>query len=217
MSPYGKNQNEFVVRTDNNPLTYAFSSARLDAIGHRWVNALAGYNFSLEYQRGKDNTVADFLSRVENRLPEAEVEEYLTKIPQPGVQAVLDNAITPITEKAESGVDLRPAQAKWADMLSARPVQLGTLHVLDWQKAQKEDKALYTLVKNLWSPREVFKKAMCKVLDNKAVHAYEKKRNGLMIKNGLLYHKTRMSKTGEDLWRFVVPKAHRSAALKGCH
>ena len=58
---------------------------------------------------------------------------------------------------------------------------------------------------------------MCKVLDNKAVQAYEKKRNGLVIKNGLLYHKTRMSKTGEDLWRFVVPKAHRSAALEGCH
>ena len=217
LSPYGKNQNEFVVRTDNNPLTYAFSSARLDAVGHRWVNALAGYNFSLEYQRGKDNTVADFLSRVKNRLSEAEVEEYVTKIPQPGVQAVLDNAITPITEKAESGVDLPPAQAKWADMLSARPVQLGTLHVLDWQKAQKEDKTLYTLVKNLRSPREVFREAMCKVLDNKAVQAYEKKRNGLVIKNGLLYHKTRMSKTGEDLWRFVVPQAHRSAALEGCH
>ena len=33
LSPYGKNQNEFVVRTDNNPLTYIFSSANLDAAG----------------------------------------------------------------------------------------------------------------------------------------------------------------------------------------
>ena len=31
LSPYGKNRNEFVVRTDNNPLTYIFSSANLDA------------------------------------------------------------------------------------------------------------------------------------------------------------------------------------------
>ena len=30
-SPYGKNRNEFVVCTDNNPLTYIFSSANLDA------------------------------------------------------------------------------------------------------------------------------------------------------------------------------------------
>ena len=33
LSPYGKNRNEFVVHTDNNPLTYIFSSANLDATG----------------------------------------------------------------------------------------------------------------------------------------------------------------------------------------
>ena len=33
LSPYGKNQNEFLVRTDNNLLTYIFSSANLDAAG----------------------------------------------------------------------------------------------------------------------------------------------------------------------------------------
>ena len=35
LSPYGKNRNEFVVQTDNNPLTYIFSSANLDAAGQR--------------------------------------------------------------------------------------------------------------------------------------------------------------------------------------
>ena len=33
LSPYGKNRNEFVVLTDNNALTYIFSSANLDAAG----------------------------------------------------------------------------------------------------------------------------------------------------------------------------------------
>ena len=66
LTPYGKNRNEFVVCTDNNPLTYIFSSAHLDAAGHRWVASLADYNFSLEYQKEKDNTVADFLSHMEN-------------------------------------------------------------------------------------------------------------------------------------------------------
>ena len=65
LSPYGKNRNEFVVRTDNNPLTYIFSSTNLDAAGQRWVAQLASYNFSLEYQKGKDNTVADFLSQLD--------------------------------------------------------------------------------------------------------------------------------------------------------
>ena len=35
LSPYGNNRNEFVVCTDNNPLTYIFSSANLDAAGQR--------------------------------------------------------------------------------------------------------------------------------------------------------------------------------------
>ena len=33
LSPYRKNRNEFVVRTNNNPLTYIFSSTNLDAAG----------------------------------------------------------------------------------------------------------------------------------------------------------------------------------------
>ena len=73
LSPYGKNRNEFVVHTDNNPLTYIFSSANLDAAGQRWVACLASYNFSLEYQKGKDNTVANFLSWMDERLLEGEV------------------------------------------------------------------------------------------------------------------------------------------------
>ena len=42
----------FLVRTDNNPLTYIMSTPNLDATGHCWVSALAKYNFWLEYQKG---------------------------------------------------------------------------------------------------------------------------------------------------------------------
>ena len=54
----------FTVRTDNNPLTYVLTTPNLDATGHRWVGALASYEFSLEYQKGLDNTAADTLSQV---------------------------------------------------------------------------------------------------------------------------------------------------------
>ena len=167
---YGKNRNEFVVCTDNNPLTYIFSSAHIDAAGHRWVASLADYNFSLEYQKGKDNTVADFLSRMENRLPKEEVEEALRRveIPAPGVKAMLDNADTPIAERAEMGNDVPPVRACLAKTLSACPVKYTTLQVVDWKKAQREDPALNTLVKNLRSSKEDFMRAMCKVLDPKA-------------------------------------------------
>ena len=104
LSPYGKNRNEFVVHTNNNPLTYIFSSTNLDAAGQQWVARLASYNFSLEYQKGKDNTVADFLSQMNECIPEKEVRKYLNQIPYPRVKAVLDNAITLLKECAEPGV-----------------------------------------------------------------------------------------------------------------
>ena len=39
----------FHVKTDNNPLTYVMSTPNLDAVGHRWVASLAGFNFTIEY------------------------------------------------------------------------------------------------------------------------------------------------------------------------
>ena len=104
LSPYGKNRNEFVVCTNNNPLTYIFTSTNLDAAGQWWVARLTSYNFLLEYQKGKDNTVADFLSRMDERLPKEAVQEYLNQIPYTGVKAVLNNAITPLKERAKQGV-----------------------------------------------------------------------------------------------------------------
>ena len=54
----------FMVKTDNNPLTYILTTPNLDATGHRWVGALASFEFELEYQKGSENRVADTLSRV---------------------------------------------------------------------------------------------------------------------------------------------------------
>ena len=141
---------------DNNPLTYIFSSAHLDAAGHRWVASLADYNFSLEYQKGKDNTVGDFLRCMEDHLPEEEVEKALrrVKIPALGVKAMLDNADTPITERAEGGSDALPIRVCLAETLSACPVKYTTLQVVDWKKAQREDPILNTLIRNLRSSKE---------------------------------------------------------------
>ena len=54
----------FTVLTDNNLLTYVLTTPNLDALGHRWVTALAGYNMTIRYLKGSDNKVADALSRL---------------------------------------------------------------------------------------------------------------------------------------------------------
>ena len=67
----------FLVRTDNNPLTYVMMPPNLDAIRHRWVVAMAGYNFKIKYVWGSDNKVANTLSRVGECLDEDAVKELL--------------------------------------------------------------------------------------------------------------------------------------------
>ena len=44
--------NEFTVYTDNNPLTYVLTTAKLDATGQRWIAALGMYNFKILYRNG---------------------------------------------------------------------------------------------------------------------------------------------------------------------
>ena len=89
----------FLVRTDNNPLTYVLTTPNLDAAGHRWVAAMAGYNFEIQYVRGSDNKVADSLSRVGGRLDEDDIKELLD---QRAIKELLSHAVHYGMPRAES-------------------------------------------------------------------------------------------------------------------
>ena len=69
----------FVVQTDNNPLTYLFTTPNLNACGHWWLASLANFNFTIEYQRGRNNAAADALSRVNECLSAHEVKAILNE------------------------------------------------------------------------------------------------------------------------------------------
>lgn len=79
----------FKVLTDNNPLTYVLTSARLDATGHRWLAALSMYDFDIHYKSGKENVDADGLSRIPHG-PQEEDEE----------SEMLDSKITSLLDRA---------------------------------------------------------------------------------------------------------------------
>ena len=143
------------------------------------------------------------------RLPEEEVQEYLNKIPYPGVKAVLNNAIMPIEGHAEQGARPTPDGQGYCqkEMVEARPTRLATTNVMDWKQEQKEDPVLYQVAKHLRVPHETFK----------ATAAYVKVKEQLLIKNGLLYRKTRQGQADEIVFQFVVPQRHQGATLDGCH
>ena len=55
---------DFIVYTDNNPLTYVLTTAKLNATGYRWVSELADFSFTIKYRPGHSNKDADALSRL---------------------------------------------------------------------------------------------------------------------------------------------------------
>ena len=117
----------FLVRTDNNPLTYIMTTPNLDATGHQWVGALAKFNFQLEYQKGRDNTVADVLSWITTCLcPEA-------------VQSILDRVTLGAAQRAE-GDD--PAMVEGdhnieKEVCVTAGQVLVEMHVTNWTTAQR--------------------------------------------------------------------------------
>ena len=132
---------------------------------------------------------------------------------------MLDNAITPLIDRAEQGVWPNPdcQNACQEETLGARPARLATTNVTEGKLEQKEDPVLYQVVKHQKASRETFKEALLKVTDQKATTAYVKAKEQLIMKNGLLYRQSKQGPIEETVFQFVVLQIHRSAALDGCH
>ena len=79
--------NTFNVSTDNNPLTCVLTTAKLDAMGHRWIAGLANYNFHIHCKSGKSNVEADALSWIN-------WEKCNKTIQADSIQAIVAVAIT---------------------------------------------------------------------------------------------------------------------------
>ena len=53
----------FVVKSDNNSLKYLLEQKDLNEKQQKWVSKIHAYDFDIEFIKGKNNAVADALSR----------------------------------------------------------------------------------------------------------------------------------------------------------
>ena len=122
----------FLVRTDNNPLTYIMTTPNLDATVHWWVGALVKFNFWLEYQKRQDNTVADMLSQITTHLSPEALQSVLNGVTLGAAQRAErdDPAMVEGDHNIEKGVCVT---AGWV---------LVEMHVTNWAAAQREDPVL---------------------------------------------------------------------------
>ena len=119
----------FTVYTDNNPLTYILTSAKLNATTQRWVSELAEFNFNIKYRPGKSNIDADFLSR----MP-LNIDEYIPQCTEELATDVLQATVSACCGQ-------RKSEVAWVSALSAKPnnFDLQDQELLDPKSRQRFD------------------------------------------------------------------------------
>jgi hypothetical protein len=70
----------FELRTDHNGLKYLFDQLTLNARKIRWLEFLCEYEFDIKHIKGKENKVADALSRKVHKLHATTISMYKTEI-----------------------------------------------------------------------------------------------------------------------------------------
>ena len=183
--------NQFTVRTDNNPLTYILTTAKLDATGQRWVSQLSDYQFKIEYRSGKKNIDADALSRI--KWPDTDLINscVVAEILSGSKDVPLIESIC-LSQQVPCAVDTQQMESN-----------------LNWGEMQRKDIVL----------KYVFEFLEGKIASIKHLgfeqKIFQRESSSLCIHNGTLYRKR--LRDGREYFQLVVPLDYRGRALSGCH
>ena len=193
---------KFTVFTDNNPLTYVLSTAKLDATGHCWLAALAAFDFSIKYKPGVCNVDADILSRLPHSLETPSEEELSSE----AVHTICGTVSCPVVEThclSAAAVDV---------LMESEGQDIASFTVRDWRRAQNEDEVIgpwMSLVRNNKRPRR--QDFPC----TPSHSAMYKNFDSFRIQHGALYRETQVD--GEVQTQLVLPSSFVQRALKGLH
>ena len=187
---------KFTVFTDNNPLTYILTSAKLNFTGLRLVNELADFNFDIRYRPGKANADADTLSRMPISF-----EDYMKRCSEVVNQDVLDAVTCSIHET-------NTAQTAWLSSLTAVPnmlieecVDVPTMPLDELVAAQQEDPAIARVLPfmNIGRRPTYQGKQQESAIARQLLHEWSKL---FIAEDGILYHRC----GSRD--RMVLPKKY---------
>ena len=194
---------EFEVYTDNNPLTYIMTSAKLDATGQRWVAALGLYDFQIFYRSGKRNANADALSRI----PWKDNPE-VTKLDTVTVRATMTKAEDPCLPLGKESVISLAAQF-------FAPDYAPKLTPGEWRKEQEKDIAVNKVI-NLLETDTLFEFRSGRD-DAPELQNYLKIRKSLVLVQGLLHRKVQLKHHPTEIHQFVLPFPFRKRVVLACH
>ena len=186
---------QFDVYTDNNPLTYIFTSAKLDATGQRWVASLANYDFRIFYKSGKKNLEADALSRI----PRA--NDVL--INSPSVKVIISTV--PYTDHTDYNYNPSDIVCKSTQIVIHKKSRDG------WKAEQENDPIIgpvINVIKSKKFNKDVFSDESKRLL---------RSRSCLLCRCGLLYREVFDGQLQKNIFQFILPQSYWKQALEACH
>ncbi len=190
---YGQN---FQVFTDNNPLTYVLTTAKLDATGHRWLSELSAYNFEVKYRSGQVNKDADALSRKHESEEERDVV-----LPGHVVSSICMSQTVPMIETLLVNPGDVPIPSS-----SLFPIQ--SMSAAEWRDLQRSDTVLAEVIEHLEGKVSVSS-------NSPEVKKLLSEANKLIFQDGVLYR----NKVDHDdtIMQLVLPSKFHQQALRGVH
>lgn len=199
----------FEVLTDNNPLTYVLTSAKLDATGQRWVAALSNYNFDLAYRSGAKNADADGLSRTPAVLSTEQIDfpEVLKAI-SCGTKATADGyTLAENFLLNENSISMQEDEKIPEDLLRAT-----ALSTNDWKRAQHADADISFVIDHVISGhRPNAQQVEAHGIDKRLLRDWEKYavHDDVLFRNGTV--------DGQQCKQLILPAPLRDIVFKAYH
>ncbi len=195
----------FTVFTDNNPLTYVLKTAKLNAVGHRWVGELADFRFDIRYRPGKANADADMLSRCPLNISmfvsacTKVLTEEMVRATWEGSQVEQENDVAWVAA----------LNARQEDVEGQFIKNLMTLDRSELKAAQRRDPVVGKVIELKESGEELTPEIRKDAKGGLKRLLYEWRK--LDLQEGLLYRKT------DHRSQFVLPAKFKQLALKQLH
>ena len=190
----------FTVLTDNNPLTYVLSTAKLDATGQRWASALGQYNFDIQYRSGYKNADADGLSR----YPYDRVQsDDLVTVEDKAVKAICNMTVPALLDTLPTG------KINLVDVIEEPGQPLAQKEMLEIRRAQRQDRTI-----DKWRIA-VIDKQLPSSFSSKEDLCFRKQYKNLIIRRGILFRV--LKEEDSVIEQLVVPPCYREEILRGLH
>ena len=203
----------FVIKTDNNLLTYIMTTPNLDATWHHWVESLMRFTFGIEYQKGQDNVAANALSGVTSKLDEDKMKSILDRVAMgtTGRTKAQDPVVVEADEEIHKHI--------WETAVQAGAAHTWvSLHVTDWLATQQEHQILWAVIKYIsnWKVQDL-KHLIGDDANTEEGTAVLRVQKKVTLIQGAPYHCCTLAGKLEEVLQFVVPMAHWVAAMNTCH